>query len=236
MQERIDRYVVDLRRERKRLVRLLPDDPNSLRFHGTSSRNLPQINQYRAVLAPSDLRRRNAFVIRTSRGRYDVPRSRDVRDSTVSVTSDLRTALRYARDDRVESLWKQVEDLEDNRSLLRFQLSDPMWPNTHAYSQWQEFLNALRPDLHRYASIPHYPVIVAVPAFDAPHIKSVDPKARAEQDEQVLVQIPAHRAVFFVPAKNLWHARKLAPRLAHRIFPLELLIEYLERKGKKVWD
>ncbi|NPA77000.1 MAG: hypothetical protein GXN93_04595 [Candidatus Diapherotrites archaeon] len=235
MQRRIDRYVIDLKHERRRLARLLPEDPNSLRFHGTSSRNLPQINRYRAVLAPNDLRRRNAFFIRTSRGRYDVPKSKDIRDSTVSITSDLMTALRYARDDRAESFWKQVEDLESNHWLLRFQLSDPIWPNTHAYSQWQEFLNALRPGFHRYVSIPHYPVIVAVPAFDAPHIESVDSKARAEQGEQVLVQIPAHKAIFFVPAKNLWHAKKLAPRIAHRVFPLELLVEYLERNGKRVW-
>ncbi len=237
-QRKLDEYLADFQRERRRLNRLLPEDPNALRFHGTSSRNLPMIDRYRAVLPPDVLRFRGEYVPRTSRGRYD-PFSRDIRDKIVSL-GDLRTALRYAYDDRLKGALspERIRHLEENLYTLRFALGPlaSAWPSTHDVSEWQEFLNLLRKGYHDYARIPHFPVVVAVPAFNAPRVKELDPHVRAEEGEQGVVAVPAQHALFFVPAKSMYTARKLAPRIAHRIFPLELLFEYFERKGKKVFD
>ena len=239
MQEKIDKYLADFAGERRRLRRYLPEDPNVLRFHGTSSRNLPKINKHLGVLAPHEQEKAGDYSLRTVRGRYELSK-KDIRDYGVSVTSNLRTALRYAEEDRVKSFFSEdrLRNMQDNMFALRFIYGGQTntWPESYTLSEWRNFASALRKGFHEYSAIPHFPVVVAVPAFNAPTAKELDPKVRAEKGEQLVVGIPASEALFFVPVKKLWHARKLAPRLAHRIFPLELLIEYMDRKGKRVFS
>ena len=238
MQERINKYVVDLIRERRRLKRNLPEDPNALRFHGTSSRALPSINRHFGVLSPHDQEFAGDYSLRTMRGRYEFSQQ-DVRDYGVSLTSDLRTALSYAEADRVKEFFSEdrLRNLEENMFKLRLIHRGDLdtWPESYTLSEWKNFTSALRKGFHDYSRVKHFPVVVAVRAFNAPYVKELDPKVRAEKGEQLVVGIPANEALFFVPSKYLWHAKKLAPRLAYRIFPLELLVEYLENKGKRVF-
>jgi len=234
VQERIDGYLVDLARERRRLQRYLPEDPRVLRFHGTSSRVLPQINRRFGVLAPQEQDVAGDYSLRTMRGRYELS-LKDIRKYGVSLTEDVRTALRYAEEDRISSLLSRdrLQHLEENLPLLRLLYRGNLdtWPESYTLSEWKNFTSALRKGIHDYERVKHFPVIVATPAFNAPRAKDLDPLVRAEPREQLVVGIPADRALFFVPVKHIYLARRLAPRVAHRIFPLELLMEYLRRKG-----
>ncbi|MDN5358602.1 MAG: hypothetical protein PWP76_445 [Candidatus Diapherotrites archaeon] len=231
MQRRIDDYLV-----RRKIVREFMERVGMLVFHGTSSRALPSINRHGAVLPPSDLERVGIYAQRTSRARYeDIRRgSRDIRDHVVSVTDDPSVAYIYAVEDRLSRLRDSnyLENLYWDLFTVRQEYRGVSmgWPSHFAFSNIKAFLPMLRKGYHNVRDIPHFPVVVAVPAPNAPYLQQLDEKIRAEPRERGLVQIPAHMAFFFVPDERLADAKKLLWRYKHRVLPISLLYRRIKRK------
>ena len=238
MQRKIDEYLAS-----RRIAQKLRADFDALQFHGTSSRSLPSINRHGAVLSPKDLERTGDYRPRTQRGRYEDigPRPpEDIRDRVVSLTSSIRRALHYAEENRLRRLNDPAyfEGIMSDLDAIKHEYRGVSlgWPSTFSFSNIRAFLSLLRKGYHSAKRVPHFPVIVAVRAPNAPRVSSLDPKVRAEPGEKVLVQVPAHMAYFFVPDERLPEAKKFLWKYKHRVLPLSILYQVAKERGRKVWD
>ena len=209
-------------------------------FHGTASPALHGVAKTGAIAPWNVLQRRN--IVTPTGEQFFALEPGSVARRAVSVTRDPLLAAKYAKHSVIVSRTLDEEVLSEVRSLFEDVRSAKLgdrrdWAYIQSLSKTvSSKLRALF-SKRRLRSKELYPVIVATVSKLPNSAEHYDRYGVLEPGEEYLIQMPAHRSYFFVPRENVDHAKQVLsqrdPRLAERVFPLDVLERLYAQELKK---